>query len=338
MRITMVKKRLASGAPCQKCAQTEEMLKRRGHWDAIDEVVWAVEGEPDAPGWAFAARHGVEVAPFFVIEIDGEESVQTSPLRLIRTYLEQPKPVAVPQPVAGAVVDQWAASLVGAEPAAILEATLDRFGDGCAIALSGGLDVVLLDMASRLGRPFRAFTIDTGRLHQETYAYLDDLRRRYGVELEVFLPDASEAMDLMRRCGANSFLRDGHAECCAIRQVRPLARALEGRVAWVTGRLSSPTTVEAPVATVELEAPIDGVGAERVRVNPLAAWSRDDALAYARTREVPLNPLLEQGYVEIGCEPCTRPALHGDPPRTVRWWWEEQPALEDGVQGGGDGI
>lgn len=344
MRITMIKKRLANGEPCQKCTQTEEMLKRRGHWDAIDEVVWAIEGEPDAPGWTFAQRHGIEVAPFFVIEIDGEESVLTSPLRLIKTHLESPMPAVAARADARAAapdepVEGWAATLAGAEPPAILEATLERFGTDCAIAVSGGLDAVLLEMASRLRRPFRAFTLDTGRLHQETYAYLDDLRRRYGVELEVFLPDTTEAMDLMRHRGTNSFLRDGHAECCAVRQVRPLARALEGRAAWVTGRTSTPgTSSAAAVSVVELEAADGGDEARRVRVNPLAGWSRDDVLAYARAHDVPLNPLLDQGYVEIGCAPCTRPALHDDPPRTVRWWWEEQPARGEGVLGGGDGI
>ena len=92
MHITMVKKRLANGDPCQKCAQTEEMLRRRGHWDRIDEVVWAIEGEPDAPGWAYAKRHGVEVAPFFVIEDGGEETALTSPLRLIKKYFDAPAP------------------------------------------------------------------------------------------------------------------------------------------------------------------------------------------------------------------------------------------------------
>ncbi len=338
MRITMVKKRLASGDPCQKCAQTEEMLKRRGHWDAIDEVIWAIEGEPDSPGWAFARRHDIEVAPFFVIEIDGEETALTSPLRLIKTHLEKPRPEAAPAAVDAAEISAWAASLAGASPQQILEAGIDRFGDRVAIAFSGGLDVVLIDMATRLGKPYRAFTLDTGRLHQETYAYLDDVRRRYGVDVEVFLPDAAEAMELMSRCGANSFLRDGHAECCAVRQVRPLARALEGRGAWVTGRLGDPGAAETPPVFVELDPRAEGPGGGVVRLNPLAGWSREQVLDYAREHDVPMNPLLDQGYRLIGCAPCTRPVGPDDPPRAVRWWWEDGPIAEAVVQGGGDGI
>ncbi len=335
MRITMIKKRLANGDPCQKCAQTEEMLKRRGHWDAIDEVVWAIEGEPDAPGWAYAQRHGVEVAPFFVIDIDGEETAMTSPLRLIKTYLDVPKAAEPATAVDAAALRAWAAPLADAEPAEILSAALDRFGDGVAIALSGGLDVVLVDMASRLGRSFRVFTIDTGRLHQETYAYLDDVRRRYGVELEVFLPDTAEAMEMMKRSGVNSFLRDGHAQCCAVRQVRPLARALSGRAAWVTGRLAGGATADAPIATLDPGAEAQRAGL--VRVDPLARWDRERVLAYAHDHDVPLNPLFESGFSVIGCAPCTR-AVGADEARAVRWWWEAGPGGDLGVQGTGDGI
>ncbi len=334
MRITMIKKRLANGDPCQKCAQTEEMLKRRGHWGAIDEVVWAIEGEPDAPGWAYAKRHEVEVAPFFVIEIDGEETAMTSPLRLIKTYLDEPKASPAAAPADEAEVKAWAAGLEGAEPEQILAAGLDRFGEGIALAFSGGLDVVLVDMASRLGRPFRVFTIDTGRLHQETYAYMDDVRRRYGVELEVFLPDGAEAMEMMRRSGVNSFLRDGHAQCCAVRQVRPLARALAGRAAWVTGRLAEPGT-ESPAPIVAIDPKREGAERDVVRLDPLARWSRDRALEYARAHDVPLNPLFDRGFSMIGCAPCTR-AVGPDDARSVRWWWEA--GSDVGVAGGGDGI
>jgi phosphoadenosine phosphosulfate reductase len=337
MRITMIKKRLANGEPCQKCAQTEEMLQRRGHWGAIDEVVWAVEGEPDAPGWAYASRHGIEVAPFFVIEIDGEEIALTSPLRLIKTYLDAPARPAPPASFDEAELAAWAEGLADASPEQVLEAGLDRFADNIAIAFSGGLDVVLVDMASRMGKPFRVFTLDTGRLHQETYAYMDEVRRRYGVELEVFLPDAAEAMDLMSRHGANSFLREGHAGCCAVRQVRPLARALEGRSAWVTGRMAHGESDPA-ARVVAIDPKRDGASSGLVRLDPLARWSRERTLDYARAHDVPLNPLFEQGHVVIGCAPCTRAIGPDDPPRAVRWWWEAGAGGAAVVSGEGDGI
>lgn len=347
MRITMVKKRLANGEPCPKCAQTEDMLRRRGHWDRIDEVVWAIEGEPSAPGWALALRHDVAVAPFFVVEDGGEEHALTSPLRLIKQFLEVGTPrqdVGEParsEPAHGgaaAEVAEWAARLADAEPREIVRFGLEQWGADCAIAFSGGLDVVLVDMAARLGQPFRVFTVDTGRLNEETYAHLDVVRDRYGIELEVFVPDAADVMQLMTRHGANSFLREGHAGCCAVRQVRPLARALEGRRAWMTGRIGGDGTGEAPSAAVEIDPVRPGDAPPIVRLNPLLRWSRAEVQAYARAHDVPLNPLVDQGHRVIGCAPCTRALGPDDPPRRIRWWWEEgKPAMPDLVAGG-EGI
>jgi 3'-phosphoadenosine 5'-phosphosulfate sulfotransferase (PAPS reductase)/FAD synthetase len=340
MRITMVKKRLASGEPCPKCMQTEDMLRRRGYWDRIDEVVWAIEGEPSAPGWAIALRHDIQVAPFFVVEQDGEETALTSPLRLIKQHLDDSKrpPATAPGGDPAAGVRAWAVELSEASPQEVIAFGLERWGEACAIAFSGGLDVVLLDMATRLGSPFRVFTVDTGRLNEETYAYLDAVRARYGIELEVFLPDAGEVMQLMTRHGANSFLREGHAGCCAVRQVRPLARALEGRPAWLTGRLAVDEGGGASAAAVEIDPPHDGSTPPIVRLNPLARWSREDVLAYAKANDVPLNPLLAHGHRVIGCAPCTRALGPDDPPRRIRWWWEEGAAPEPDVHLGGEGI
>ena len=190
-------------------------------------------------------------------------------------------------------------------------------------------------MAARLDKPFRVFTVDTGRLHEETYAYLDEVRRRYGVEIEVFLPDSSDVMDLMSNRGANSFLRDGHVQCCDVRQVRPLARALEGRAAWLTGRMAAHADGErTPVVEIDPKGP----RAEIVRLNPLANWSHEQALDHAREQDVPLNPLLDQGYRLVGCAPCTRPLGPDDPPRSIRWWWEEGAVNEPDAVIGGEGI
>ena len=294
MKITMVKKRLANGDPCPKCVQTEEMLRKRGHWEKIDEVVWAIEGEPGAPGWALAIKHDIEVAPFFVIEEDGEEIAMTSPMRLMKKYFDAPKTKAGPAAelsVTQVDVDAWNAELAGADPAHIVAFALERFGGTCAIAFSGGVDVVLLELAARSGQPFKAFTLDTGRLPEETYAYLDEVRRRFGVEVEVFMPDAAEVMELMSRRGANSFLRDGHAGCCAVRQERPLARALEGRAAWLTGRMADEEPTGGGGDDVAAFFSLEPAAGERspVRVNPLARWTYSEALAWAREQDLPLN-------------------------------------------------
>lgn len=322
MRITMVKKRLANGEPCEKCAQTEEMLRRRGLWERIDEVLWAVEGENDSPGARVAVRHGVKLAPFFVVHDEaGDEVVVTSALRLVRDHLEgsgAPAPEASHTAVDPA---DAARQLAEAEPLEILRFALEHYGERCAIAFSGAEDVVLIDMATSLGLPFSVFTLDTGRLHGETYAFVDEVRRRYGFEIELVLPDAAELSDFVTRKGPNSFYRDGHHECCAIRKLRPLGRALGRFDAWITGRRHEGGTRD--LFVVEADTAFSGPGGPLVRFNPLARWTRLDVFDYIRRHRVPTNPLHEAGFARIGCAPCTRPrSASADEPD--RWWWEAQ--------------
>jgi phosphoadenosine phosphosulfate reductase len=340
MRITMVKKQLANGEPCEKCAQTEEMLRRRGLWDEIAEVVWAIEGDPESAGNRIGARHGVRVAPFFVVETDdGAEEVVTSPLKLIRQYFPDAPRTPAAHTTGGRDVSALARRLEGAEPERILAFALERFGERCPIAFSGAEEVVLIDMATRLRLPFRVFTLDTGRLHAETYAFLDEVRRRYGVVVEAYLPDAAMLGEFVRRKGANSFYRDGHRECCAIRKVAPLSRALRGCDAWVTGRRRDQSPATRSELSVIGVGPRPGGGAgELVTVNPLAGWSHEQVWDYIRRHDVPCNPLHEQGYASIGCEPCTRAVGPDQPVRSGRWWWESDGARESGLHAGGDGI
>jgi phosphoadenosine phosphosulfate reductase len=344
VHITLVKKRLANGEPCEKCAQTEEMLKRRGYWDRIDDVVWALEGDPDSPGNLIGARHGIKVAPFFVLrDDDGAETALTSPLKLIRDHFVDP--VQVDSSKAGAArpeASDWRAAakaLSHAEPAEILRFALETWGDRCPIAFGGAEEIVLIDMATRLGLPFRVVTVDTGRLHAETYAYLDDVRRRYGVSIEAYLPDTTALTTFLREKGLNSFYRDGHRECCGIRKIAPLGRALAGCEAWVTGRRRD----QGPPARADLDVfAMDprhsGPGGPLVKVNPLAAWTHDQLWGYIRRHDVPCNPLHEQRYTSIGCEPCTRPTRPDQHPRAGRWWWESEGDRESGAHVGGDGI
>lgn len=330
----MVKKQLASGEPCEKCAQAEEMLRRRSLWDRIDEVIWAVEGDETSAGAREAARLGVKLAPFFVVEDDaGQETVVTSTLRLVKQVLGEAGAAAAASPATPPLdFAAVARKLEGAEPAEVLRFGLERYAERCAIAFSGAEEVVLIDMATRLGLPFTVFTLDTGRLHGETYEYLDDLRRRFGREIEVVLPDAAEVTDLLQRKGANSFLRDGHHECCAIRKLRPLGRVLGRFDAWVTGaRRDGRSVAELPVA--QLDPVFRGAGGDVLRLNPLAGWSRVDVLDYARRHDVPMHPLYAQGFARIGCLPCTRPRS-GSPDEPDRWWWEPDAASPTPVDPG----
>lgn len=346
MRITMVKKRLANGSPCDKCAQTEDMLRRRGFWDQIDEVVWAQEGDDQSEGAKLGKTHGVEVAPFFILNHDdGNLTVYTSPLRLIRDHLSGPQ-LATP------IASSAAAAAMKAEevrevnqrfsqgdPADLVRFALERFEGRCGIALTGAEDVILLDMASKIGLPYHAFFVDSGRVHTETHTLLDDLRRHYGIEIACLLPDEEKLMSLLNEKGQNSFLRDGHRECCAIRRAEPLARALEDCDAWIglhgTGRELDTSQVPEVAALDSLHR---GKRGPLVRFSPLANWDSNKIWSYVRKHEVPHNDLYAAGYRQIGCQPCTRPIRPDQPAREGLWWWEDQNDTSEGQRQTGEGI
>lgn len=336
MRITMVKKRLASGEPCKKCVQTEEMLNARGLWHRIDEVVWAVENEPHSPGMRMSERLGVDLAPFFVVtEDDGTETVYKSVLKLVKERLVEP--AAAPPAAAAATdgVDVAAAAEALAEqaPPDILRWGLERFGDRCAIAFSGAEDVVLIDMASKLGLPFSVFTLDTGRLHPETYRFIERVRSHYGISIEMVVPDAPALEAFVRQKGLFSFYEEGHEECCGIRKVAPLRRALSRCCAWVTGqrRDQSPAT-RSQVPVLQHDGAFTGLeGGALLKLNPLARRTLAETWAYIREHEVPYNELHDRGFVSIGCEPCTRAVRPGEHERAGRWWWEESTQRECGL-------
>lgn len=216
-------------------------------------------------------------------------------------------------------------------PAEVTLAWVDsRFGAGAAIASSFGLeDVVLIDLAARHAPRLRVFTLDTGRLHPETYEVMEEVRRRYGIRIESAFPKRAAVEALVREKGQFSFRRsiEERKECCAIRKVEPLRRALEGRSAWVTGLRREQASTRAAVQIVELDDDHGGIA----KVNPLAAWSEAQVLDYARAHEVPINALHARGFASIGCAPCTRAVAPGEESRAGRWWWEAPEHKECGI-------
>lgn len=332
----MVKKQLVSGAPCKKCLQTEQMLRARGLWDRIDEVVMAYEGDPTSAGMLLAAEHEVEVAPFFLVHDGGATTVYTSALTLIREHLSgeaAPSSTAV----AGPAVDVAAAAagLADRPPQDVLRYGLERFGAELAIAFSGAEDVVLIDMAAELGLPYSVVTLDTGRLHGETYELIEKVRARYGVAIQVTSPDTAALEDLVVRKGLFSFYVDGHEECCAIRKVDPLRRALGGYRAWATGQRRDQAASRGKLSVVEADPVFKGKAQDPlIKLNPLAGWTGEQVWDYIRARGVPFNPLHERGYPSIGCAPCTRPIGPGQSERDGRWWWEDGMKKECGLHAG----
>ena len=225
------------------------------------------------------------------------------------------------------------------DPAQILRWGLERYGAGCAIGFSGAEDVVLVDMAARTELPYSVFSLDTGRLHPETYRFLDKVRRHYGIEITICSPDAAELEDFVRRKGLFSFYDDGHKECCGIRKVRPLRRGLGSFEAWVSGqrRDQSPAT-RSEIPVIMEDPAFEGVSGSLIKLNPLANWTSAQVWAYIREHGVPYNALHERGYISIGCEPCTQPTHPGQHEREGRWHWEEETKKECGLHIAGDGI
>lgn len=231
-------------------------------------------------------------------------------------------------------IEQLANELESKSPRNILQAAFSQF-DNIAISFSGAEDVVLIDLACKLHPKPQVFTLDTGRLHPETYAFIERVREHYSIELDIMTPDTVALQNLVREKGLFSFYQDGHKECCGIRKVEPLRRKLSQLDAWVTGQRkdqSQATRNRLPV--VEQDAAFSGASGQLVKFNPLANWSSADVWSYIRAFEVPYNPLHEKGFTSIGCEPCTRPTLPNQDEREGRWWWEESDKKECGLHAG----
>ena len=227
-----------------------------------------------------------------------------------------------------------AAEYDGRPPQDILRLALEHF-DQIAISFSGAEDVVLVDMAARINKDVTVFSLDTGRLHPETYRLLEQVREKYGVTLEVLTPDPAALEKLVREKGLYSFYRDGHKECCGIRKVAPLRRKLATLDAWVTGQRKdqSPGT-RAGIPVVEKDQAFSRPDHALYKFNPLSNWSSEQVWGYIRENEVPYNELHARGFISIGCEPCTRPVLPNQHEREGRWWWEEETLKECGLHAG----
>ncbi|KAL0738757.1 hypothetical protein Bca4012_014967 [Brassica carinata] len=234
--------------------------------------------------------------------------------------------------------EELAKKLENASPLEIMDKALEKFGNDIAIAFSGAEDVALIEYAHLTGRPYRVFSLDTGRLNPETYRLFDTVEKHYGIRIEYMFPDAVEVQALVRNKGLFSFYEDGHQECCRIRKVRPLRRALKGLRAWITGQRkdqSPGTRSEIPVVQVDpVFEGLDGGAGSLVKWNPVANVEGNDVWSFLRTMDVPVNTLHAAGYVSIGCEPCTRAVLPGQHEREGRWWWEDAKAKECGLHKG----
>jgi phosphoadenosine phosphosulfate reductase len=192
----------------------------------------------------------------------------------------------------------------------------------------GAEDMVLIDLIARENLPIRIFTLDTGRLPEETHALIDRVRRRYGLPIDVYAPDTRRLQAFVRENGVNAFY-DGvelRKACCAVRKTEPLQRALVAKGAWVTGLRRAQSATRANVAMEEFD-----TVHSMPKFNPLVDWSETDVWSYLRGNDVPYNALHDRGYASIGCAPCTRAIQPGEDVRAGRWWWEDPVHKECGL-------
>jgi phosphoadenosine phosphosulfate reductase len=222
------------------------------------------------------------------------------------------------------------ASFEGASADEIVAWAAGRFGERLALACSfGAEDMVLVDILARVAPAAHVFVLDTGRLHQATYDLMQRARERYPLEFRTYFPRTASVEELIRVKGPNSFYEsvDNRKECCHIRKVEPLGRALAGLDAWMTGLRRAQSVTRTALDIVESDEAHGGI----VKINPLAEWPEERVWEYIRANNVPYHRLHDQGYPSIGCEPCTRPVLPGQDLRSGRWWWENPEGKECGL-------
>ena len=189
-------------------------------------------------------------------------------------------------------------------------------------------DMVLTDLILKAGLPIGIFSLETGRLHPETLAVLDQVKATYGVDIALFKPQPEAVEAYVAQHGLNGFYDSVELRraCCGIRKVEPLGRALAGNKAWVTGQRRAQSSTRAAL-DVQEDDPAHGMS----KFNPLADWSEQDVWNYIRAHQVPYNALHDQGFPSIGCAPCTRAVKPGEDVRAGRWWWENPDSKECGL-------
>jgi len=183
----------------------------------------------------------------------------------------------------------------------------------------GAEDMVLLDAIARNAKTIEVFTLDTGRLPEETQTLLEAARDTYPIAIRTYFPEASSVEAWVAQNGPNAFYKSiaQRKQCCEIRKIEPLRRALTGKKSWITGLRREQSQAR---QTLELETWDDGNGL--TKINPLVDWTNDEVWAYIRQHDVPYNALHDRGYPSIGCAPGTRAVQPGEDIRAGRWWWE----------------
>lgn len=220
-------------------------------------------------------------------------------------------------------------NLKGLSTTDVVKTSFDYFGEDITFATSLGLeDQVLTDMIIKSNPSANIFTLDTGRIHQETYDCLSSTRKHYGIEINVFSPNQNDLQELIKSKGPNSFYDsiENRKECCGVRKMEPLKRALQEKKAWFVGLRRLQSITRKDLELVEWDGQND-----LIKISPLWDWSTDQLWNYIKNNNVPYNKLHDQGFPSIGCAPCTRAIDSGEDERSGRWWWELPEQKECGL-------
>jgi len=230
-----------------------------------------------------------------------------------------------------AQVDKLADAFENKSAPHVLKWAIDTFGTKIALSSSfGAEDVVIIDMMAKVDKSrSKIFTLETGRLNQETYDVMDAIREKYGIQIDAYFPDQKEIEDMIRSKGMNLMYAsvENRKLCCEIRKVHPLNRALATLDGWITGLRRDQVATRSATKKIEFDAAHGGI----IKLNPIADWSSDMVWHYIHENNVPYNKLHDQGFPSIGCEPCTRAVMPGEDPRAGRWWWENAATKECGL-------
>lgn len=193
----------------------------------------------------------------------------------------------------------------------------------------GAEDAAITHMMIQINPNFRFFTLDTGRLPQETYDIMDEISKKYHINFEILFPDTKEVEDMVRKKGINLFYEsvENRKLCCEIRKVRPTNRILKTLDGWITGLRRDQTINRKDSQIFEIDKQHNDI----IKINPIIDWSWQQVWDYIKENNIPYNKLLDKGYTSIGCEPCTRAIKPGEDLRAGRWWWEHDEHKECGL-------
>ena len=215
-------------------------------------------------------------------------------------------------------------------PQDVLKWAIDNLHPRLALASSfGAEDVAVIDMIMKINPKARIFTLDTGRLNQETYDVMDEIRNKYNTNIEVMFPEQNEVEQMVRVNGMNLFYQSiGNRKlCCGIRKVHPLNKMLSTLDGWITGLRADKTEVLSAAQNIEIDSQHNNI----LKINPIIEWTWEQTWDYIKKNNVPYNKLHDKGFPSIGCEPCTRAIKPGEPLRAGRWWWESDNQKECGL-------